>query len=543
MISVALIASILSLCVLAAGWLWMARTLHSFRQGMEQKTIEQERHLAELERRIEEIQIAEKPNSDRGRRKNVSALLRRLLDWTETLRGGERRQTGSSGEAGASDKHLMVILGVVVGLFGLIVIVLSTKACGKPAKNHDLSVAWNVAPGVPIPIAQSTPPSAAKSPPRVLAIHLDLSEPFSGFLPPEPTAESSGLRTLVQQVPNQLMRVSGHSDSQVSWWGVASAVEPIPEPRPLRRAHFVGSESRLDLSINQILQGFDSGKIQSAVLITDLISTEELTGALGVAKELSDWMSSQAVLTGVFHAGLLGVRAPYWGARIGSERCPTGCWFSEQAKTWKPLTKQARAPFYILVLGRTEREVREIGLGLKQSATKAKLEVQWELLNEAVMKRQLDPTSCRFHREGMPAEKQFALVRKEDGRFSCRQDDRVSLRCGMPKKVLVAVDRAVTSWPSVAEAGIEGNDIVIDLDCERLRRHPPASKLIVSLHGKPETAGASPFAGWSTESDESEAGLHQTLQLQAFLEKARPQLPELVVTSSALLKGVEDGPR
>ena len=458
------------------------------------------------------------------------------------MRPGMKPQRKQAAGARPTDKMLYLLVGgVAVAL--IVFMVASGMGSRESEPVGEIPVSWTARPTW----ARDTEPGrlherAKQKEPQALAVYLDVSEPMGGFLPPssQPSAASAFRSVVLNVVPEQLARVSGSSGSPLEWSFVATNPEAVERPRTLTRGVFNGGESRLNEAATEILRGFDEGRLEAAVLITDLVATDELTGAMGVALPLSDRMSSGSVRKGEFHLGLLGIQAPYWGAE--SKYCAPvardlGCWFSEQAQRYKPLTQRATVPFYVLIMGRNFETVQEIGEGIRTGAAKLEgLKPQWEVLTEVVRERQLGEVMCTAHRAGGRQEPQFALVQQEDRSVRCQREDEVEILCPLPDGARFEPRKATTSWPGVG-AAFEGKDIVLNVDCGALRASIPSGGLTVKVEGPPTLNGdTSQWQSWSSESDEREEDLGRTLQLISFLDKVRPKPERLELTSTTLLE-------
>ena len=460
------------------------------------------------------------------------------------MRPRMKPQRNRAAGAHPTDRKMLYLLvgGVVVGL--VLWMVVSGMGSRDSEPIGEIPVAWMARPawtrGTEPDRPRNDPPQKE---PQSLAVYLDVSEPMGGFLPPssQPLAPSAFRSVILNLVPEQLARVSGSADSPLDWTFVAAELRPMERPRTLTREVFRGGESRLNEAVTAILRGFDAGRLETAALITDLVSTDDLTGAMGVALPLSDHMSSGSVRKGEFHLGLLGIRAPYWGVESKSCRLERdlGCWFSEQAQRYKPLTREAKVPFYVLIMGRRFETVQEIGEGIRAGVGKLDLEAQWEVLTEVSRERQLDEVKCTTHRTGHRGEPQYALVQQEDGSVRCQREDEVEILCPLPKSARFQPQTASASWPGVA-AALEGKDVVLKVDCGSLRASVPSGSLTVKVEGPPTLNGdASQWRNWSCESDERENDLGRTLQLMSFLDKVRPKPERLEVTSATLLERFE----
>lgn len=421
-------------------------------------------------------------------------------------------------------------VGVVALLVGL-----ALKGNKRPGPLNELSLDWTMS-----PVWQSPPqpgPVLEEGIPRRLEVYIDVSEPMGGYLPP-PRAprEVSGFRSLVNQVLDHVVNVAGETESPIWWYKVASSPERLPKKPDLQdRSLFRGGESRLDLALRQMTQGLDRGDVEMAALVSDLIATEELIGAMGVAKALSDWGRSDGVRAGELGVGLLAARASYWGVygKCEPDR-GFGCWFSEQAGEYRPLTRIINRPFYVLVLGRNLDNVERTGQALTEAAKRLDLETHWELLSEAARPQSVR-IKCRAQKAGED-QKQHALFRDEGGTFKCQRADTVDLVCGLPKGVFQGVPNLKASWQGVrTELDGEGQAL-LGIDCGRLQSSPPQQDFIVQAEGVPAGGRRDQWTSWSAETDEVEEDLEKTLRLEKFVEKVRLLPDRIRITSPPLLK-------
>ena len=440
-----------------------------------------------------------------------------------------------------SDVTFLWVIGGVLG-FGLIVLILVYLCASSRAPSRPLgkfSVDWTMAPAKNSS-NEENPQIEPKGPPAVV-IHLDVSEPMGGFLPPPSSEVTPGFRPFVFTVAEHLVRVAGGTSRPLEWHQVAS--EPIlmaEPPRLLNRdVLFTGTETRLDKSIAQILKRLENGEVVAAALITDLNATEELTGAMGAAKALSDWMGSPRVRAGEFHLGLLAVRAQYWGRT--SRNCrgsgEIGCWYSEQARRYKPMNKLAKVPVYVLILAKGQETVQEVGNSLHQAAPGLNLEdPQWILLTDASGSRKAN-TPCHAYKLGSPAEEQFALARDEDNHYQCQRREKVEVACYLPWKGEVAPTQIHASWNAV-KAKIAGENAILEVDCGALKDAPAQESLTIELTGrltgKVEDAW---WEDWTKATDEFEDNLHQTLGLKNFVDKVLLNPGQMKIVSDPLLLG------
>ncbi|HEY0783065.1 MAG TPA: hypothetical protein VGE98_11455, partial [Thermoanaerobaculia bacterium] len=252
-----------------------------------------------------------------------------------------------------------------------------------------------------------------------------------------------------------------------------------------------------------------------------------------------------AVRNQSFHAGLLGVRASYFGvATKPTQHCPappgTRCWFSEQEQAWRPLPQAVKVPFYVLVLGRSEGEVRAIGEHLLATARGRHLDARWELLSAGAARRTF-AAPCRLAQPGETGA-QFILARGADGLFDCLRGEPVEIRCSLPAEARLPNPTLAATWRQT-RAELRGAEAVATVDCGALRDEPPQSDLSLTLLGSRNDGPGALWDGWSTETDGTAASLGRTLELASFLEKVRPHPNGFELTSGPLLKGRGNGGR
>ncbi len=411
--------------------------------------------------------------------------------------------------------------------------------------------------GDPVPVdslhlpcqALRTTSSQADRRPRPLAgtlrIYLDVSEPIGGFLPFD-DRERSGFKLVVQSLPGHLSEAfGGGRQIDLQWKGVSDGPPADLKVSRISRDRFQGKESRLDLAIQAMIRDVENGA-EGAALITDLVATGPLTGAMGVANAL-DPPFAQAVQDGRYELGLLGVRAPYWGVKSKHCKGPNaglGCWFSELKPGYQPLTKPAKVPFYIFLIGRAGGGVENLGMSLQKIAGEQKLETRWELLSRSAYLPQLD-LACKaalLTDEGTVDvhRRQVTLVADRAG-FRCQRSEKVELSCVSPFALGPAVwapsGTGKSPWQeavrfsSKARPGALG--LALTIDCDKLPDHrnlpePPPFRMEVrrSLRAS--------WEDWSSESDERETDLGRTLQLKLFIERARLAPPSFTVLCGPL---------
>jgi hypothetical protein len=449
-----------------------------------------------------------------------------------------------------------LIASLVVGAVVVVLLVLHSlhdhDDVPPPTTPAELKMTWTVRPAG----FNGSMPPLAEVKGRNLALYLDVSQPMAGFLPPPSRSqELSGFRSVVQLVQDHLVSAAGGSGSQVQWFGVAADASPMKEAPRIERRLFQGKETRLDRALDRLTRSLAQGEVAAAALITDLNASNGLTGAMGALRPLSAWIESAAVRGGGFHAGLLGVRASYWG--VPGHGCAVhgdlGCWFSERRNAYRPLSGVVQVPFYVLVLGRGRQAVEDIGDRVRHGAERLGLKPEWELLSAASLPRTVAGT-CQLTETGHEGEppQQFALARSAVGDWECVQGDRVELSCELPPDGALAGPRLEVSWPG---PGVEVPDppftmpakmpggsgggrqgVRIVLNCEQLRERPPTGALTLRLVGSPQASSESPWLSWTSVTDEREQDLAGTPELAYFVDRIRLRPHALELVSSPLMR-------
>ncbi len=379
--------------------------------------------------------------------------------------------------------------------------------------------------------------SAQDQSPR-LAIYLDLSSPMSGFVPPPEVEGDAGgvaggeLRVVAQWIPDHLGRV--YPGVSLQWHGVGVGVEAMQQYPVFRRDIFTGTESRLGLAIDEILADLRTGRSQGGAIITDLLGTDEGTGALAFARYLVPWLASAERRAGDFHFGLIGVRGTYWGA-FHRTRCPRaegtlGCWYSERMPGWKSrLQAPADVPFYVLLFGRSVEALNEIAESVLRDAESQEIEAVWELLTAAGSdQHQAEVEFEARPAGGEPGETQYSLWRDEDvGTYGCYRDDPVELRGTFahgsrfsPTEASLAPAPGGTQRPFTVE--LDGERLVVQVDCDAVRESDSAPALRLSIRGTVQPPPDRPdWNPWSTPDDNTLEHPGATLQLRYLVEETR----------------------
>lgn len=436
-----------------------------------------------------------------------------------------------------TDNRMLVGILAAGGIAILILIALTFGAGGASERVETLEVPCTIQPGWSDGSDSAEPAGSvagAGEDSREIRVYLDTSHPMGGYLPPPGIKSEALFRALAQLVPGHLVpRYSG----PVRWFGFDRTLHPLEQNVRITRALFRGGETRLDLALDDLIEAFESGRTQAAVLVTDLVSTAGPEGAMGAAEPLVRWNRSTAVRTGRYDLGLLAVRAEYWG--VDSRRCsgpgPLGCWFSEHANRYLPLTDAAQRPLYFLFFGSAGSggvdRLEEAGRSFQAVLDDAGLETRWELLSQRSEDRRgsLLCSAFRRNRTGTGREPQFALVRTGEGRHECRRDEPVVLSCcvaagqgGAPScEGAIPVQAARASWPQV-DVTVEAGRLEALVDCAALRGGPPEAPLFFEdVRGNVPASGSRGWRDWSALSDEQEESLGGTLQMDLFVETVR----------------------
>jgi hypothetical protein len=453
-------------------------------------------------------------------------------------------------------RDLLIAVGAAVVVAVLLSIVLGTRGCGPTpsAPPADIQVTWSVTPSWSAP-----PAGAAGSPARTgvrpgtpphagdLALFLDISRPMGGFI--SPTAHDQdlfGYRSVIHLVESHLVSVAGTAGSRPVWYSFAAEATALPAAPRIERKSFTGLETRLDRALDTLTRGIADGRFAAAALVTDLNASGSLSGATGALLPLVTWLQRADVRDGTLHAGLLGLRANYWG--VPGPGCPVNgdlrCWYSESLHAYRPLTHLAQAPFYVLILGRGAEVVNQVGARVLADATGQGLHGQWELLTAASLPRTVS-TACHLAEPGHADEPQLALTRDEEGRWQCVQPDTVEVTCALPADLGLQQIAFTTSWPPdiASVKPVEPRRLQFTLDCARLRTDPPAGELILRLDGAARLPGAMSWQSWSSPTDETEADLGRTPQLADLVDAIRLRPARLAAASSSLLRMGDRAPR
>ena len=394
--------------------------------------------------------------------------------------------------------------------------------CGSPMVVEDFAVEGR-AELVLNEGADSTDTSRRESP-AFVDIHIDVSGPMGGFIaPPSRGDVFPVLRTVALNVQSHLARVYGGAGIATRWFGVGNDLRQLRSPPRIDQQLFNGGATRLDLSITAVLSDLQSGQIEAAALITDLMATGDLTGPLNISSQLEPWLESPDVQTGDYHVGLLGVRAKYWGiARAGS--CPLqnglGCWYDERAREYRRIGADQEIPFYVLVLGLGADRVKSVMDAVEEGIREGddSLVVKSELLTQ----RPPDVNDVRMQcdvagrSDAGTLESQAALFWRSEARLQvyCQRDDAVVLSCNVTEGGFQVAEGTVVQGDSASAplgATVVGDTLRFDTSCEALRG------MSVEVGGEFDRPGETDWSEWTTEVDD----LGRTLHLESFLQEIR----------------------
>jgi hypothetical protein len=423
------------------------------------------------------------------------------------------------------------------GLLSLLVLVLvgawlvapQPEAGRDPEPLESFEATWSLTPDA----EGASPPPARPPEARRLAVVLDSSLPLSGFVAPRPElARSSAWTRLCEQADEILVATAAERSLAIDWYRVAERFEPSPS-RPVcdSRAQLAGRTSQIDAALLELRQRFESGELEAAVLVTDLVATSDLTGALGALRGLADWARRPSVQRGELHWGLLGARATYWGARPRgcTGRGELGCWYSELRRQFFPLRESAHVPLYALVLGRSAQQVEQVGESLGEQLRSLGSQTEWELLTAASKPRELR-SPCTVELAEQAGQAQLALFQQGHGDLSCQAAERVRLRCTWEAPLPLQDTELAASWP-VESLRLTPTGLDLVIDCGPLRDKPPAP-LTLAITGRGLPSGSLRWDGWSKSTDDAEADLDRTLGLEHALNAARLEIQTLTLTTT-----------
>ena len=422
-------------------------------------------------------------------------------------------------------------LGALAALAGL---ALGCGGCdGTSQTSDEFDVEAEFAPVWPAspPRDPDPPDSIGPSEPKAIVIYLDLSTPMAGFLPLGTSAQpgdapgTNHFRAVAQLVPDHLTRV--YPRATLHWRGVGQGIRDLGEYPQFERSLFDATATRLDLAIREAVSDLNSGRSEAVAVITDLLGTGELTGALSVSRHLDSWLASEGVRSGDQHLGLVGAKASYWGGT--SPSCPSrgglGCWYSERGHGWRRLDGVGQTPFYVLLMGRNPESLATILRSIQRDANGIGIVAVSELLTERTRRRTAG-MSCRLLAPDGET-RQYALRREDSGHYSCARSDLMLISCGFDEGFRpdpVSETGTGGAMPEGFHASIaaESGRVEIGVDCGSVRRQEPLPDLLLDVTG---TFGADPEAPpwneWSIETDDLPEFPGKTLQLRYFIEEVR----------------------
>ena len=376
--------------------------------------------------------------------------------------------------------------------------------------------------------------AAALGESRSLTIYLDMSRPMAGFLPlgaASPPREGAGgtneFRAVAQWVPDHLTRV--YATAALRWRGVGRDIRDLSEYPRFERNVFDATASRLDLAIQEALADLRSGRSEGAALISDLLGTGELTGALAVSRYFESWLNSEGVRTSEFHLGLVGVKASYWGGTSSNcaPRNGLGCWYSERGRGWRPLDDVVVAPFYVLLMGRSAESLSTILESIESDAANTGIETVSELLTASTRPQTAPFTCVAYDPGGEDRARQYALHRDaQSGEYSCVRSDLVRLSCDfsggfVPTRLGPGASQGTIPDGFVVDPSFADGQVDIDVDCGTLRGQELLPDLTLDFEGNMIGAAAPPWSAWSIETDDVSEFPGKTLQLRYFIEEVR----------------------
>ena len=365
---------------------------------------------------------------------------------------------------------LLVLSALLAALLAVIAVIVvsrngpSCRTCPDDASRVHEQTALTVT-GTAAPVWDD-PAAGASSPPgdpdRV-EIHLDISSPMAGYLPPSGDDDLSVFQLVAQNAAQHMARVFGGADAPIRWVGVGHELRNLGARPRIERGVFDGRSTQLDESMERMLGDFRAGSAEAAALVSDLMATGDVTGPLTLFGALGEWLASPDVRTGTFHVGLFGVQADYWGVRVRgcAARAPLGCRFDELQRRWEPLETVEQIPVYVLVLGRGAERVRDVMGSLQATVDElirgrgVPIETRSELLTRAALGHETT-VACRAGTPGGGDEPrpQYALFGNDRGQYCCVRDDVVTLRCDVEGGFLPTAARATWALtPAVAPAG------------------------------------------------------------------------------------------
>lgn len=456
-----------------------------------------------------------------------------------------RWEKGSRRKKGERSGHNGTLFAILAGVGVVVLMVALSRLPPSPWKPLDsLVLDGRIIPQLPPAATPEGDMAAAGDAVKRVELYLDTSQPMGGYLG---EAERGALfRTFFKHAQVKLIEAYG-GRHRLTWSAIDSRVVALQqEPRFAAESQFRGITSNLNLAVDEAKAALFSGAVSASVLVTDLVPTRQIDGAIALAETLQPFFDRREVRSGAVDLGLFAVKLPYRGVSTSLDtRCRVpqtpslGCWLSEDEGRWQPLAEVVERPLYLIVLGRSqlqgeqapaESAVQQIGLGLAELAEGMALEFRWELLTAAY--RQMDAElSCSTDGEG---ENQTALWSDEARHYRCQQEASVNLTCTIDvegtaetRALLPSMKvRAVqASWPEpwlrTRIGGPMGErSFSLIVDCEALRKEEPPSPAL-SVGVSLAFANESGWGAWSTTSDSSRESLGRTLWLEELVDSIR----------------------
>lgn len=134
--------------------------------------------------------------------------------------------------------------------------------------------------------------------PQLVEIHLDISAPMAGYLPPDGDADLSAFQFVAQNAAQHMGRVFGGADAPVRWVGVGHELRDLGARPRIERGVFDGRSTDLDRSMERMLADFRSGRAEAAALVSDLMATGDVTGPVLLLRVLGAWLQSADLRSG-----------------------------------------------------------------------------------------------------------------------------------------------------------------------------------------------------------------------------------------------------
>ena len=429
----------------------------------------------------------------------------------------------------------LLLIGVVVGigLLGLMTwLVFFNRDSGKRVPVDKLSATWTLTPNWTKPPELHSFKDGAGG---ELAIFVDCSEPMGGFLPPgDAASESSSLASLIRLAPQQLASIDSGKRSEPVWYSIEDTVDMIPvavsntqarsNKSTAKQAHCVapkdtrgfynGSDSRIDRAAEDIFKRLEAGKIEAAVVITDLVATGRLIGAQGMAQAMRERISSSVVRDGELAFGLVGVKARYWGVRGGQR-------LSEERGIWLALPPGvSKAPLYALVFARSPEAAKKVLNGLSTELSGLGFEeVQSELLTEASAISTPEMEDCTVLPLDSDKKRQFALFPAGE-KLRCARSETILLTCPLPASLKNIEPVSGANLNSLTIEQAQGA-LQVELDCKEQRKHGSSFDLELELRGDSTEIVEEAWEDWSSVTDDRDEDIGKTLNLKLFFERVR----------------------